>query len=234
MSQSVPRRRAPRNSLSAELIVDRALALLDDKGMEAFSMRALAEDLGVGTMALYTYFRGKEELFRAARDRVLGTYQPPCTSGSWDEQLRALCLSMYELFTGRPSVLQLLAEGKAEGDFADAASVTMEQVVKLLCGSGLDRQAAARAAGTLIGFTIGSALRQVRECGPEGQPTAKAELMRRRFAALSPERHPALTDLAPELTVAREDGEGQYTFGLGLILCGLRDLAGSDCAAPQP
>lgn len=232
MSQSAPRRRAPRNSLSAELIVDRALALLDDKGIDAFSMRALAEELGVGTMALYTYFRGKEELFKAARDRVLSTYQPPSTSGSWDEQLRAVCLSMYELFTGRPSVLQLLAEGRAEGDFADAASVTMEQVVRLLCGSGLDRQAAARAAGTLIGFTIGSAMRHVRECHAEGGPAAQAELMRHRFAILSPERHPALIDLAPELTLAREDGEGQYTFGLGLILSGLRDLAAA--AAPQP
>ncbi|WP_042410985.1 TetR/AcrR family transcriptional regulator [Streptacidiphilus carbonis] len=233
MSQSVPRRRAPRNSLSAELIVDRALSLLDDKGMEAFSMRALAEELGVGTMALYTYFRGKEELFHAARDRVLSTYQPPCTSGRWDEQLRAVCLSMYELFTGQPSVLQLLAEGQAEGDFADAASVTMERVVELLRGSGLDRQAAARAAGTVIGFTIGSAMRQVRECGKEGQLTAKTELLRRRFAALSPERHPALTDLSPELTVAREDGPGQYTFGLDLILCGLRDLAAAGATAPQ-
>jgi hypothetical protein len=139
---------------------------------------------------------------------------------------------MYELFTGRPSVLQLLAEGKAEGDFADAASVTMEQVVRLLCGSGLDRQAAARAAGTLIGFTIGSAMRQVRECHAEGGLTAQAELMRHRFAILSPERHPALIDLAPELTLAREDGQGQYTFGLGLILCGLRDLAAA--APPQP
>jgi AcrR family transcriptional regulator len=223
MPQPAPRRRAPRNSLSADLIVDRALNLLDAKGPSAFSMRALAEDLGVGTMALYTYFRGKEEIFRAARDRVLAAYRPPETSGSWDEQLRALCFAMYELFTGRPAVLHLLAEGHAEGDFADAASVTMERILALLRESGLGRDEAARAAGTLLRYTIGSALREVRECGVPGQ----AEAMRIRIAALSPAVHPTLTDLAPELAATREDGAGQYAFGLDLILTGLRELAGT-------
>lgn len=221
MSSPEPRRRAPRNSLSADLIVDRALSLLDAGGISAFSMRALAEDLGVGTMALYTYFRGKEELFRAARDRVLRAYRPPITSGSWDEQLRTVCVAMYELFTGRPAVLYLLGEGHAEGDFADAATVTMEHILLLLRQSGLDRADSARAAGTLLRFTIGSALRQVRECGaPES-----SELVRKRFASLSPELHPTFTDLAAELTAVREDGPGQYVFGLDLILTGLRALA---------
>jgi AcrR family transcriptional regulator len=220
MSLSEPRRRAPRNSLSADLIVDRALSLLDAKGPGAFSMRALAEDLGVGTMALYTYFRGKEELFHAARDQVLAAYRPPSTSGSWDLQLRAVCVAMYELFTERPAVLHLLAEGHAEGDFADAATVTMERILLLLRESGLDREDSARAAGTLLRFTIGSALRQVRECGaPE-----KVALVRRRFASLSVELHPTLTDLAGELTAVREDGPGQYLFGLDLILAGLRGM----------
>ncbi|MHA6760158.1 TetR/AcrR family transcriptional regulator [Streptacidiphilus sp. PAMC 29251] len=225
MSSSEPRRRAPRNSLSADLIVDRALGLLDAKGLPAFSMRALAEDLGVGTMALYTYFRGKEELFRAAREHVLAAYRPPSTTGSWDGQLRAVCVAMYELLTGRPSVLDLLAEGKAEGDFADAAAATMDRILGLLDESGLGREQTARAAGTLLRYTIGSAMHEVRECGdPE-----RMEMMRQRFAALSPGLYPTLCGLAAELTAAREDGAGQYTFGLDLILAGLRELT----AVPQ-
>ncbi|MEZ0090244.1 TetR/AcrR family transcriptional regulator [Streptacidiphilus sp. EB129] len=221
MSQPAPRRRAPRNSLSADLIVDRALGLLDAKGPGAFSMRALAEDLGVGTMALYTYFRGKDEIFRAARDRVLAAYRPPSTSGNWDEQLRAVCLAMYELFIGRPAVLHLLAQGHAEGDFADAATVTMERILLLLRQSGLGREEAARAAGTLLRYTIGSALREVRDCGMPGQ----IETMRVRMASLSPALHPTVTDLAPELATVLSDGVGQYTFGLDLILAGLQGLA---------
>lgn len=228
MSTSEPRRRAPRNSLSADLIVERALGLLDAKGPAAFSMRALAEDLGVGTMALYTYFRGKEELFRAAREHALAAYRPPSTSGVWDQQLRAVCIAMYQLFTGRPSVLYLLAEGQGDGDFADAATVTMERILQLLRESGLDRAETARAAGTLLRYTIGSALREVHECGtPE-----RTELLRNRFAGLSPELHPTLCDLAPELVRAREDGAGQYTFGLDLVLSGLRALAGAGSPAP--
>ena len=227
MTPPEPRRRAPRNSLSADLIVDRALGLLDAKGLAAFSMRTLAEDLGVGTMALYTYFRGKEELFRAAREHVLAAYRPPCTSGEWDGQLRAVCIAMYELLTGRPSVLYLLAEGQAEGDFADAATVTMDRILLLLRDSGLGRTETARAAGTLLRYTIGSALREVRECGQ----SERMELMRRRLGGLSPEQYPTLCDLAPELMAVRNDGAGQYTFGLDLILTGLRAMASPAAAS---
>ncbi|MFC1419237.1 TetR/AcrR family transcriptional regulator [Streptacidiphilus cavernicola] len=229
MSPPESRRRAPRNSLSADLIVDRALGLLDAKGLAAFSMRALAEEMGVGTMALYTYFRGKEELFRAAREQVLAAYRPPSTSGAWDEQLRAVCVAMYELLTGRPAVLYLLAEGRAEGDFADAASVTMDRILALLRGSGLGRAETARAAGTLLRYTIGSALREVRECGE----SERAEMMRRKLAALSPEVYPTLCDLAPELGAVRADGAGQYTFGLDLVLTGLRALVAESAVPPE-
>ncbi|WP_037605294.1 TetR/AcrR family transcriptional regulator [Streptacidiphilus rugosus] len=214
------RSRAPRGSLSAELIIDHALRLMDEKGLEAFSMRALAEDLGVGTMALYTYFRGKDELFRAARDRVLAAYTPPSTEGSWDQQLRAACLAVHDLFTGRPAVLRLLAESTAQDDFVDVATASMDRMLGLLCEGGLNREDAARAYGTLSRFTIGSALREIRVCS---RPEA-VEMFRSRIAALPPEHYPHLADLAPEILATTEDGPGQYEYGLDLILAGLRHL----------
>ena len=53
-----PRRAAP--ALDSASILQAALPVLEEKG-EAFSMRALAQKLGVDAMALYHYYAGKEE-----------------------------------------------------------------------------------------------------------------------------------------------------------------------------
>jgi AcrR family transcriptional regulator len=188
--------------------------------MESFSMRVLAEDLGVGTMALYTYFRGKEELFRAARERVLADYVPPSGEGPWHEQLREACLAAYHVFTGRPAVLRLLAEASSGDDFADIAMVTMERQLALLRAAGLSRDEAVLANGALLRYTLGSALREVKACTSED---FHATAIRKRLAALSPESHPTLTELGPEMVRFAQDGEAQFRFGLDLVITGLRE-----------
>ncbi|MGA5702377.1 TetR/AcrR family transcriptional regulator [Peterkaempfera bronchialis] len=243
------RPRAPRNSLSAELIVDSALRLLDERGIDAFSMRALAEELGVGTMALYTYFRSKEELFQAARARVFTQHAPPVrTDAPWADQLRDACLALYGLFTGRPSVLQLLAEqhraegpeGREEQATAGSAAAMMEHMLGLLRGAGIGRQQAARAQTALVQYTVGAALRAGRarcsdaHCSDE----ERRRRLRARLESLPAEEFPLVVDLAPELAEAQKGAE-QYAFGLDLILVGLRtagswEKAGRDDGAPSP
>ncbi|WP_051940501.1 TetR/AcrR family transcriptional regulator [Phaeacidiphilus oryzae] len=231
------RTRAPRNSLSAELILDRALHLLDTKGLDAFSMRSLADDLGVGTMALYTYFRGRDELFRAARDRVLADYSPPEAEGTWDERLRLLCLALYGLFAERPAVLRLLTEAKekARHDFGDSATGTLERMLSLLRESGMEREECARSCSVLLQYTVGAALRRLHAVGGGGGgpvcPGAGAGASAGAVAAagaglaerLDPERHPTLTEMLPILLTVRGGGEEQYAFGLDLIIAGLRE-----------
>ncbi|MFJ6215357.1 TetR/AcrR family transcriptional regulator [Streptomyces sp. NPDC092296] len=238
MSEQNRRRpRAPRNSLSAELIVDTALRLLDERGIEGFSMRALAEELGVGTMALYTYFSGKDELFRAARERVFAQEPPPArTDAPWYEQLSDACLALYQLFTGRPSVLRLLAEQHRSEQPAEQAPVggavaMMEHMLGLLRGAGLGREEAARAQTALLQYTVGAALRadRARCAGAEGR-----RRFRERLETLSAEEFPLIVDLAPELADAQESA-AQYAFGLALMLGGLR-TAGSwgEAGLPPP
>jgi AcrR family transcriptional regulator len=71
MTAAKGRQRAPRNSLSRDSILDSAVAVLDERGPGALTMRSLADRLRVGPMALYTYFAGKDELLDAARDHIL-------------------------------------------------------------------------------------------------------------------------------------------------------------------
>jgi AcrR family transcriptional regulator len=62
-------RRAPR---SREDIAAAAIAVADAEGFEAVSMRRVAAELGLGTMSLYHYVRGREELLDLMTDAILG------------------------------------------------------------------------------------------------------------------------------------------------------------------
>src|ERR1700722_19931639 len=67
MSQSTD---TPRKRLSRARVLEAAVALADQIGLEAFSMRGLAQELGVVPMALYKHFGNKDELLDEMVDAV--------------------------------------------------------------------------------------------------------------------------------------------------------------------
>src|SRR5215472_411442 len=86
---------AERARLSKPAVVDRALALADADGLDALTIRRLAQDLGVTPMALYWHFRSKEELITAVADRIwgeIGTDVDP--ADPWPSQLRTIFESL--------------------------------------------------------------------------------------------------------------------------------------------
>lgn len=213
-----PRRRAPRNSLNPDRILDAAIRLLDRQGTEAFTMRALAQQLGVGTMAVYSHFRGKDEISDAVAHRLLDTIElPPAGSGDPRAELREVCRGVYRLFSEHPSALQLLTVRPVRGD--DAISV-VDRMLALLREAGLSRTEAAGAHVALMQYTVGSALwctRRARAMCEEGA----RDRVRAKIDALPRDRYPALVSLAPELLRVQDNGGAQYEIGLDAMLEGL-------------
>src|ERR1044072_1766225 len=111
MATATRRRRAPRNSLTREAIVEAAVAVLDEGGPARLTMRSLAERLGVRPMALYTYVGSKDEMLDAARDHILrglsaqdeaahrgaGAAGAEHTGPDWVHRLRSTGLGLYRL-----------------------------------------------------------------------------------------------------------------------------------------
>ncbi|MGW3241537.1 TetR/AcrR family transcriptional regulator [Streptomyces sp. NPDC001070] len=215
-----PRRRIPRNTLNPDRILDAAVALLDRHGPEAFTMRALAQELGVGTMAVYSHFRGKDEIIDAVNEQLLGEIELPPDSGAPREQLIELCVGVYRLFSEHPSALQLLTSRPLRGDEAIAV---IDRMLCLLCATGLDPAAAARAQVALMQYTVGAALWAVRRKRAECEEAAAGlrERIRGRLADLPPDRYPSLAGLASELVTAQQSGRTQYEAGLAVFLDGL-------------
>src|SRR5436305_14192158 len=90
MTQPATATGRPRARLTREQVAAAALELLDRDGLEALSMRRLADQLGVGTMTLYGYFRSKDALLDAVIDAADADREPHVFEGPRQAQIRAL------------------------------------------------------------------------------------------------------------------------------------------------
>jgi AcrR family transcriptional regulator len=99
-----------RSGVTVAAIVSAAVELADAEGLEAVSMRRLAEQVGVGTMTLYTHVPGRDELTDLMTDAVLaGLYEDVGAAarapGGWRGGLRLVATTNWYLFERHPWLL---------------------------------------------------------------------------------------------------------------------------------
>ena len=83
-------RRAP---LSRDRVLDAAVGLADEAGIESLSMRRLAQELGVVPMALYKHVASKDELLDGMVDAIVAEIDPPVRDADWRHAVRQRVLS---------------------------------------------------------------------------------------------------------------------------------------------
>jgi TetR/AcrR family tetracycline transcriptional repressor len=74
---------ASRERLTKPRIVDAALRIMDEEGLDAVSMRRVARELGVEAMSLYNHVQSKEEILDGICERVMSEFDYPSPSGDW-------------------------------------------------------------------------------------------------------------------------------------------------------
>ncbi|WP_091091775.1 TetR/AcrR family transcriptional regulator C-terminal domain-containing protein [Micromonospora nigra] len=100
--------RRGRPDLSVDRIVRTAIDIADADGLPALSMRRVAENLGVGTMSLYTHVPGKAELLDVMLDTVTGeAVLPDDPATGWRERLRRIAHANWDLYLRHPWLLQV-------------------------------------------------------------------------------------------------------------------------------
>jgi TetR/AcrR family tetracycline transcriptional repressor len=93
------------NQLSEQRILEAALAIAKEEGIQAVSMRALAAKLEVTQMAPYYYVPNKESLLRLVLDSVLsGVDIPPADNGPWNERLDRIITNMLDAVSEYPGL----------------------------------------------------------------------------------------------------------------------------------
>jgi TetR/AcrR family tetracycline transcriptional repressor len=216
---------APR--LSKGAVVDRALALADALGLEALTIRRLAQDLGVTPMALYWHFRSKEELLAGLGDRVWAEIDVAVDpAADWSRQLRGILESLIQVLRTHPSASQLLLAG--EKLHGDASLLVTETTLDVLQRAGFDAARASEIARSALwtGLTL-----VMSEPGydPAVTPQERAEYQRQSLIKLSmlpPDRFPCLVAAAGPMT-ACEDLEFHYQFGIDMFIGGVVAVAGT-------
>ncbi len=208
--------RTPRNTLNPELIVRTALELMETDGTSAFSLRGVAASLGVGPMAIYTYFRNKDDLYDAVRNHLMGLLPPVPEDVPWQDQVRAVCRSLRSLMLQHPCLAQLLAGRPLSGQ--ETARVA-EGLLGVLRSAGFAKETAARTHTTLFTYVLGSTSWEIQMAAERRDPEAWRRL-RTTMESLSATEFPTVVDLAPELA-RTTGGDDQFDYGLDLLIAGL-------------
>ncbi|MCX5381618.1 TetR/AcrR family transcriptional regulator [Streptomyces sp. NBC_00091] len=211
------RGRPPR--LDQARTVETALTLLNDSGLDALTMRRLAEAMGVQAGALYRYFATKGDLLTAMAERmVVGVCAPADGVGGadWSDRLAGLARALRRALLAHRDSARVFAGTHSTGPntlgFADAG-------IGVLRDAGFTDADAARALMAMVHFTVGHTLEEQAALRPGDGSPADPDVLRE---AVASDGYPHLTAALPTLT--EPDYEPHFEFGLALLVAGLRAL----------
>ncbi len=99
--------RGPKQRVSVDQVVRTAIAVADEEGLPAFSMRKVADRLGLKLMSIYTYVPGRAELIGLMIDEVAGELELPPHEGSLRQRLTGVALQIWQEYHRHPWLLQV-------------------------------------------------------------------------------------------------------------------------------
>lgn len=174
--------------LTPVVVLDAAIALLDEAGLDAFSTRKLAARLGVQVGALYWHFSSKQALLDAVAEHIVGeAYAVAIPDGDWSEQAALMIHALRTAMLAHADGARLVGGMRTPGPTAWAYIARLRG---LLAAAGMDVSTAELAADVLTSYLNGHTFEEQAH-----EPHERAEADRR------------------------------FTFGLSVVLAGLRTVA---------
>ena len=206
-----------REKLNSDRIVEGALLLADDVGMDAFTIRRLASALGVGPMTIYHYFPNKEAIIDAMVDAVYAQIALPPTDEEWTDAIRVRCISAREVLNRHPWAPPYMVSRTSPGP---ATPGHHDALLGCLRRGGLSLQMTAHAYAILDSFLHGFALEEASLPASGGEEVQ--EIAEEMTAAFDVERYPSLVEFATgHVMRPGYNFSASFEFGLNLIIDGL-------------
>ena len=213
------RRLATRKQLSSARVPQAAVALADEAGLDAFSMRGLAQELGVVPMALYKHVANKEELLDGMVDIVFGEIELPSVDLDWRYAMRRRAISTREALKRHSWAIGMM-ESRHPGP---ANLRNHNAVMGCLRKAGFSFKMAIHGYSVQDAYIYGFAL-QERDTGFETSDSAGEAAQRRAATIGALENYPYLVEIATKLPESGYDNAVEFAWGLDLILDGLDRL----------
>ena len=212
-----------RQPLTPERIVDEGIALADGGGLDALSMRTLAQRLGVVPMALYKHVANKDELLDGMVDRVWTEVEAPSPELGWRDAMRRRSVSLRAaLLRHRWAVGMMearLRPGHREPDAAQRDDGLPPPLGVLVPHDRARHVGARRLRVRLRAAGEDAAVRDARGVRATS-PQQKLEATPPEFAAA----FPYLLEVVAELGSAGYDYDAEFATGLDVILDGIERL----------
>jgi AcrR family transcriptional regulator len=198
--------------LTVEGLVDAAIGLVDENGLEDLSMPKLARRLDVGTMTLYGYVANKQDLLDRMAARVLDGIELP-DSGPWEHRLTMFFSRFRRAALAHPTLSGLLATGRIT---IPKVFDTLETLSQAMIEAGFSADAAIRTFYSALAYTLGFVIWETPRTRLQPESDYRAE-WNRLLDQLDPDRYPVLTGPVRDrlATVASDE---QFEWGLAFIL----------------
>lgn len=222
------RRKSRQAPLTRDRILDAAVALADEGGIESISMRKLGLALGVEAMSLYNHVANKDAVLTGLADRVASQFELPAEDEPWDAALRRSALTARAALKRHPwaATLMLSAAWAVSSRLA-----YMDAQLRCLRRAGFSADEVYHAYHVLDGHIFGFSLWLEAHELPdsvEDLPALAEEFMRRFPLDDYPD---VLEHARMHLAEGPHQDYSAFELGLDLILDGLRKMRAS---APRP
>jgi len=212
-----------REPITADRVAQAALRLVDRDGVEGLTVRALAGELGVGTMTLYWYVADKNEVLDLVGDRLLGEAPLPDPDLEWQAAVRQGTISIRETLLRHPRAVALLVE---RGALGPSALRLLDATLGILRKAGFSDRDAVDAYITLSNFVTGYCSYETSGPTADGRGgVVGKDLMSRYMKSLPPDRYPNV-DAAADLLFT-SDRDARFNFGLDCLIAGFEAKLGT-------
>jgi AcrR family transcriptional regulator len=205
-----------RTRLSRPFVLQAAVTLADGNGLEGFSMRRLAQELGVVPMALYKHVANKDELLDGMVDIVFDEIESPSIGDDWRSAMRRRAISTRDALKRHSWAIGLM-ETRNPGP---ANLRNHNAVMGCLREAGFSFETAIHAYSVQDAYIYGFAL-QEKTLGFKTPDDAGEAVQRRARATGTLGDYPYLAEIAARLPESGYDNTVEFTWGLDLILDGL-------------
>ncbi|MDP9986930.1 MULTISPECIES: TetR/AcrR family transcriptional regulator C-terminal domain-containing protein [Arthrobacter] len=212
--------RSPKTRLSRDVVLTKALELVDAEGLEALTMRRLGQELGRDPMSLYRYAENRAALLDGVSELVLNQLRIHPEDPDWKAQLRRIAHNLRTLALQHPNVVPLLVTRPLSTPLGLRPLGTLrplEQILSLLVAAGFQPADALHVYRAYYGFLYGHILNELQEYVVD--PEENEVLLRLGLHRLPAKEFPRLRALAPAL--AEYDGGAELEQGLTILLSGL-------------
>jgi AcrR family transcriptional regulator len=209
-------RRAP---LSRERVLQTAMRLADQGGLESLTMRRLGQELGVEAMAMYHYFANRDQIVDGIVDLVFAEIELPSDDGDWKAAMRRRAISLRDVLLRHRWAIGLM-ESRRNGGPANLRH--HDAMIGSLRAGGMDIPMAAHAYSLLDSYIYGFALTKMTLPFDTGEEIAEVAQGLRQSFDLS--EYPHFVEMIGHALEPGYDYGDEFEYGLDVVLDGLESV----------